>query len=63
MSKKTYVVTGTDIHHDGKAYPEGKPIDLEDEQAERLKQWLTPLATALEKPNDKTGNKPEGSKK
>ena len=43
MSTKTYRVRGIDLDHDGKRFPEGSPIDLDDEAAAKLKRFLEPI--------------------
>ena len=43
MSTKTYRVRGIDLDHDGKRFPEGSPIELDDEAAARLKRFLEPI--------------------
>ena len=40
---KPYRVRGIDLDHDGKRYPEGGQIDLDDEAAARLKRFLEPI--------------------
>ncbi|HZP98040.1 MAG TPA: hypothetical protein VFB13_00755 [Reyranella sp.] len=36
MAKKNYTVERSAVHHDGKAYPPGATLALEDDQAEPL---------------------------
>ena len=40
---KTYRVRGIDLDHDGKRFPEGSPIELDDEAAAKLKRFLEPV--------------------
>lgn len=37
---KTYTIKNTDIMHNGKLFPEGSPIDLEENEAETLSDFL-----------------------
>lgn len=46
MSKKTYIVRGIDLDHDGTRYPEGSPIELGDNEAAEKRHWLEPVAAA-----------------
>ena len=43
MSTKTYRVHGIDLDHDGERFPEGSPIELDDEAAAKLKRFLEPV--------------------
>ena len=46
MSTKTYRVRGIDLDHDGKRFPEGSPIELDDEAFDRLYGFVShPIAT------------------
>ena len=40
---KPYRVRGIDLDHDGKRFPEGSPIELDDEAAAKLKRFLEPI--------------------
>jgi len=44
MSAKTYCVRGIDLDHDGKRFPEGSEIELDDKAAAKLGRWLEPVA-------------------
>ncbi len=37
---KTYTIKNSDIMHNGKIFPEGSTIDLEDKEAESLSDFL-----------------------
>jgi len=61
-----YIISGTDIRHNGEYYPEGSTISLEEPYATRLSGFLTPAAPADSLPADdaevvETGNVPAGS--
>jgi len=38
-----YIVTGTNILHDGTYYPEGSTISIDEPYASRLTEFLTPV--------------------
>jgi len=40
---KTYSIRNSDIMHKGKIFPEGSTIDLEDNEAETLSNFLDPI--------------------
>lgn len=40
----TYLVKGISIRHGGKTYPPGRKIELADDDAKRLRDFLEPLA-------------------
>lgn len=48
MSTKTYRVRGIDLEHDGKRFPEGSQIDLDDQAATKLKRFLEPVYDTAE---------------
>ena len=50
---KKYTVTGTNIKHNGKTYEAGAQIELTDDEAEKLKKYLTEGATADSKKGKK----------
>lgn len=39
----TYQVRGIDLDHDGKRYPEGSLIELDDQEAGAKRRWLEPV--------------------
>ncbi len=41
---KQYTIKNTDIMHNGKIFPEGSTIDLEDKDAESLSDYLVILS-------------------
>ncbi|HSA05680.1 MAG TPA: hypothetical protein P5556_00715 [Candidatus Gastranaerophilales bacterium] len=57
MSK--YKVKGTDILHNKKLYPAGSEIELKDEDAEKIKDYLIPIQ---EKKSNTTKNNEKTSK-
>lgn len=57
---KAYVVTGTDIWHNGKLFRDGETIELIAADAKRLKDLVTPVKTV--KATDDT-EKPEQAEK
>lgn len=59
-----FIVTHTSIMHNGKLYPEGKIINLKEEDAIRLADFITPVKEADSSPNtpsqkEETSNKTE----
>ena len=40
---KTYTIKNSDIMHNGKIFPEGSTISLEDKEAESLSNFLDPI--------------------
>jgi len=40
---KTYLIKNSDILHNGKIFPEGSTIELEDKEAESLTNFLDPI--------------------
>lgn len=47
---KSYTIKNTDIMHNGKIFPEGSAIDLEDKDAESLSDYLDLLNSVSSKP-------------
>jgi hypothetical protein len=45
-----YIVTGTDIEHDGKRHAEGAQVELDDAVATKLARWLKPASVAAKTP-------------
>jgi hypothetical protein len=46
---KTYTIKNTDIMHNGKIFPEGSTIELEDKEAESLTIFLDPIKLDVSK--------------
>ena len=55
---KTYTIKNSDIMHNGKLFPEGSTINLDDKEAESLSDYLTEIKEVSKNNSDqKTNNK------
>jgi hypothetical protein len=55
---KTYLIINSDIMHNGKIFPEGSTINLEDKEAESLSDYLIEIKEVSKNNLDqKTNNK------
>jgi len=55
---KTYTIKNTDIMHNGKLFPEGSTINLDEKDAESLSNYLTEIKEVSKNNSDqKTNNK------
>ncbi|MCW5223515.1 hypothetical protein D5041_07875 [Verminephrobacter aporrectodeae subsp. tuberculatae] len=63
MNRQTCRVHGIDLDHDGKRFPQGCEIDLDDEQAAKLGRWLEPVAPLEEPETDDIKKSADGKDK
>ncbi|MBE0550819.1 MAG: hypothetical protein IH619_00370 [Ignavibacterium sp.] len=55
---KTYTIINSDIMHNGKLFPEGSTINLDDKDAQSLSDYLTEIKEVSKNNSDqKTNNK------
>ena len=55
---KQYLIKNSDIMHNGKIFPEGSTINLDDKEAESLSDYLTEIKEVSKNNSDqKTNNK------
>jgi len=55
---KTYTIKNSDIMHNGKLFPEGSTINLDDKDAQSLSNFLVPLsASSRAETRDEGSNK------
>ena len=53
---KTYLIKNTDIMHNGKLFPEGSTINLEDKDAQSLSNYLTEIKEVSRNNSDQKTN-------